>query len=109
MKIGGKDRPIRFGINQSIIFCRLRGITINQMDADIKKIIKNEVDGSEIRDLLFSALKDGARKEKQQFDFEPENVGDWMEEIETKDLEQFFVGLVDGMPKSKRKQPSKKK
>lgn len=108
MNIGGENRPVKFGINQSILFCQLRGITINMMDATIQRIVKNEVDGSEIRDLLYSALKDGARKEKKPFEFTPEDVGDWMEDVNQDELQEFFVGLSDSMPKTKRKESKKK-
>ena len=108
MNIGKENRPVKFGINQSIIFCKLRGITISKMSDVIDNIVKNEVDGSEVRDFLYSALKDGARKEKQTFDFTPEDVGDWMEDVDLEELESFFLGFIDSQPKTKRKASKKK-
>lgn len=97
MKIGGKDRPIKFGLNQSILYCELRKINISEMNKDFSKIA-NGGTGSEIRDLVWSALKDGARYEKTDFKFTNLDVGDWFDSIEEGEMEKFLQELLDSMP-----------
>ena len=101
MNIGGKNRPIKVGVNQSILYCRLRDVPINQIDEDIKKIANGTSNGSEIRDLIWAALKDGARKAKQEFEYTPEDVGDWMEDVTKDDIAGFMSELVGTAPKKK--------
>jgi hypothetical protein len=48
------------------------------MEKDLSNIENN--DGSIIRDLLWSALKDGARREKIDFPYDKYDVGDMMED-----------------------------
>lgn len=101
MKIGNKERSVKFGLNQSILYCELRGISITQMNADFSRLVAGG-NGSEIRDLIWSALKDGARFNKEEFDHDNFDVGDWMETIEEGELAKFLDELVESMPKSKK-------
>jgi hypothetical protein len=78
IKIGGKEFPLSFGINQSILYCNLRNISITEMEGELANIETS--DGSSIRDLLWSALKDGARREGIEFEYTNYDVGDMMEE-----------------------------
>lgn len=107
MIIGGEDRPIKVGVNQTIIYCELRGVPINQIDKDVQKIAKGESSGAEIRDLLYSALKDGARAAKLDFPYTPEDIGDWMDSISSEDMQGFMGELIGAAPKGKKE--SKKK
>lgn len=112
MKIGGKERPIKFGINQSVLYCELRKINITQMNAEIASFASGEYTGGEFRDLMWSALKDGARVKKEVFDFDNLDVGDWIEELDSKDMEAFIIEMSGTLPKasaSKKKVTPKKK
>jgi hypothetical protein len=88
-QIGGKTRPLKFGTNQTILFCQLRGCTMQdytelfkQKKSKSSQLDAYDLDGSEIRDLIWSALKDGARYQREEFDFTPEDVADWMDECD---------------------------
>jgi len=96
INIGGKVRPYVFGLNQSIEYCKHRNISITKMNEEIGKLMTNSGDGSEIRDLVWSALKDGARREGSEFDFTPETIADWMEVLSPDQMSD----MVNNMAKS---------
>ena len=106
MKIAGKEYPIKLGLNQSIEYCELRGITINQMNDDFTRMANGEGTGSEIRDLLWSVLKDGARVAGTKFTMSNYDVGDLIEAMSTDEMTEFMEELAGSMPK---KQPNAKK
>ncbi len=99
MKIGGKDRTIKCGLNQSFEYCELRKISISEMNADLSNIAKG--DGSQIRDLIWSALKDGARIENVEFEYTNYDIGDWLETIDDGEIEKFFKDYLKSLPKPK--------
>ena len=94
--IGGKKRPVKFGTNQTIIFNQLRGITLKEyaelFSAD--KIKNMSIDGSETRDLFWSALSDGARYKNQKFEATPETVGDWIDESDEDTMVEAFSAMM---------------
>ncbi|RLF66357.1 MAG: hypothetical protein DRN30_02290 [Thermoplasmata archaeon] len=106
MNIGGKEREIKIGLNQSILYCELRGISITDMNSDLAKLSNGT--GAELRDLIWSALKDGARVSGEEFNHTTYDVGDWIEELDPESLGTFINSLVESMPKM-RPAKSKKK
>jgi hypothetical protein len=94
--LGGKSRPVKFGTNQTILFCHLRGCTLKDYTEIFKKERLNsyEVDGSEARDLMWSALKDGARFRGQEFENTPEDVADWLDEVDELEVKKMFASIV---------------
>lgn len=109
MNIGGEERAVKFGMNQSILYCELREISINQMGEELTSIGVSGGDGSAMRDFIWSALKDGARRDKKKFPYTNYDVGDWMEDLETGQIEGFINELIDSMPKGKEDDKPKKK
>ncbi len=109
MIIGGEDRTLKFGLNQSALYCELRDISIKQMNMDIQRIAQGDGNGSEIRDMIWSALKDGARVEKQAFEFDHFEVGDWLEEVDTNEMAIAIKELAMSMPVAKKKAAEKAK
>jgi len=105
MKIGNKDRKLKFGMNQSILYCEIRDISLTQMNKELTKITDGT--GSELRDLIWSALKDGARVSKEKFEYSNFDVGDWLEELDSKEIESALNMLIESMP-SKKKIPTTK-
>jgi hypothetical protein len=99
ISFAGEQMPVNFGMQQSINYCQIRDITIGEMSADFDAMSKGKTDGSELRDLIWSALKDGARKEKKPFDLTPEDVSDIIEEMSAAEIETFTAALMDTMPK----------
>ena len=109
MNIGGLDRPIKMGLNQSIAYCELRGISITQMNKEFKRFTDGMHSGSEVRDLIWSALKDGARKAKVEFPYDNLDVGDWIEDIKPEAVIEFINKLSTTLPKADGRPNSKKK
>ena len=103
MKILGEDRPINFGMNCWIEYCELRSVSVTEMGEDLQRIGDGGGSGREIRDLLWAALKDGARKAKQPFEFDNFDIGDGMDELSQDELGKFFVEMTESM-QSKVKQ-----
>ncbi len=93
MNIGGEDRPLKFGLNQTIEFCTLREISVTQYSNDINAIT-NGGNGSQIRDLIWSALKEGARQDKKSFDYTNFDVGDWMETLAPDELKLALTQMA---------------
>ena len=109
MKIGGKDRPIKFGVNQSIEYCELRKCSITQMNKDITNLGNGNGDLSVMRDFIWSALKEGARRKGEDFKYTTYDVGDWLEDFSETEMTEFFEELVASMPKVEEKDMGKKK
>ena len=108
MKIGDKDYLLKFGLNQSILYCELRGISITQMNEDFASFANGTHTGSEIRDLIWSALKDGARFNKTEFKYNNFDVGDIMEEIDPTEITNALKTMAGTLPKVKKGVDKKK-
>jgi len=52
----------------------------------------------DIRDLVWSALKDGARQAGEPFEFDNLTVGDWMDENPAKIIAETLTELVGSLP-----------
>jgi len=111
MKINDKEYKVSFGLNQSIEYCKLRGISITEMNNEYKKLANGLGDGSEIRDLIWSSLKDGARKEKVDFELTNLDVGDLIENMSSEEMEKWILELKETLPdlRDKKKVIHKKK
>lgn len=95
LDVGGKERTVKFGTNQSVIFTELRGIQLAEYMELLKNVDEGKVDLAFTRDVMYSALVDGARVTKVQVDFTKEDVGDWIDENpETQAI--LFKIMVEG-------------
>ena len=101
MFIAGKERPLKFGINQTDLYCTLRGISVTQMNEEFQRFADGNYTGGEIRDLIWSALKDGARKEGIEFDLTNFDIGDAMEDLKEGELDKALAAMAEGMPKDR--------
>ncbi len=106
MKLGGKSYTTSWGMNQSIEYCELRGISITQMNKDLAKIATDS--GAVLRDLIWSSLKDGARKDKVELELTNFDIGDLLEDIKPGEIENFMAGMTATMPKVREKDTKKK-
>jgi len=98
IKIGEGEYPLKWGLNQTINYCNLRHCTINDYNEDIQSLAKGLTTGSELRDLIWSALKDGFRKAKKEFNLSPEDVGDLIENLNSKEINNLISSMIDEMP-----------
>ena len=98
VNIGGKDRPIKFGTNQSARYCEIRSIDLPVMRDELSNLATS--DGSSIRDLLYSALWAGCKSEKIDVDFDRYDLGDWIDDMDQKEMDKAFQFLIDSEPKA---------
>jgi hypothetical protein len=102
-KIGGKNHSMKWGLNQSMFYCELRGISIDEMNKQLTNIA---ADVSVLRDLLWSAFKDGARVDNKEFTLSNFDIADLMEDMESGEIETLLSSMTKTLPKPR---PSKKK
>ncbi len=74
VKIGGKLRPVKFGMNALRIYSEKTNSTL----ADLMNISGMSITNMIM--LVFVGLQEGARKEKQEFDFIIDDVSDWLDD-----------------------------
>ena len=107
IKLNGKQYTVSFGINQTILYCQQRDISVTTMNEEMK-LIRDDI--SITRDLIWSALKDGARLSGKEFDMTPEQVGDMMDEATPEEMHDFFTAFGGGdKPISGKRVTGKKK
>ena len=107
IKINGREYPIKWGLQQSIEYCDLRGVSISDYQKDLGKITS---DMGILRDMVWSALKDGARKAKQEFALSNMDVSDLLDEATAEESKQIVETLAGTLPqdRSKKKAVGKK-
>lgn len=89
-EIGGQRRPARFNTtNQAAEFCEIRGIGYKEYAELMTESGLQQP--SVIRDLIYSALFDGAIFEGKPVDFNKYNVGVWIDQVA--DKEQFMTDV----------------
>ncbi|GAA4299389.1 hypothetical protein [Nibribacter koreensis] len=96
----GKEYPVKFGTNQAAIYCDLQKCNLAGYHKMLASIGAQEVQGSEFRDFIYSALKDGARASKKDFDLTPEDVADLMDAVGQDEPQKFTEILQVLIPKT---------
>ena len=102
-KINGEEFPMKWGLNQSMFYCELRNVSIDEMNKELATISS---DISVLRDLLWSAFRDGARVEKKEFTMTNYDVADLMEDMKPEEMNGLVGAMTATLPKPR---PSKKK
>ena len=92
VKLGGQKRSLKFGTNSTAKYCEVRKCSLDDYLKDMK--FKN-TDGSEVRDLIFSALWAYNVTNDLETDFNTFTVGDWIDEADQKDISNIFTALAD--------------
>lgn len=123
VEIGGKERPVRFGMNAIALYNEATNTTLADFQATLQAppevvaaVRKAQEEGREsdvtwmppfstreLIALVWAGLKDGARKEKLEFsaDGQPvtlEDVGDWIDEAGPGVIETVFEALMGAQP-----------
>jgi hypothetical protein len=101
--INGKKFPMKWGLNQSMFYCELKGISIDKMNKEFSNL-GNDI--SILRDLLWSAFKDGARVDGSDFTLTNFDIADLMEDMEGDELTVLIASMTETLPKAR---PSTKK
>ena len=109
MNINGKEMPLKYGVNQTDEFCELRGITLNQYYKLLADFETGNYTFGVIRDLIWTALKDGARQAGTEFTLSVYDVGDAMDTDPAGYISEALVQLVETLPKPTDNGGAKKK
>lgn len=127
VNIGGKERSLKFGTNSTAHYCEVRGCTLNDyvndlsnlilssssdIDEDIKAAV--QMNGSEVRDLIYSSIWAFDMTNDNIVDYDRLKVGDWIDDIDQKDLNRIFTELFNSSegkvkPKESKVEGEKKK
>ena len=75
VKIGGEDRPVKFGFSALMNFCDIAGYKLN----DLGRLGEDTTLGDAVN-LIWCGLKDGARAEKKEFTLTSEDVADFLDD-----------------------------
>tara|TARA_B100001057_G_C22216973_1_gene706773 strand:- start:188 stop:514 length:327 start_codon:yes stop_codon:yes gene_type:complete len=97
--IGGKKRLFKFGINQLALYTEKHKISLSEAEMSV----------AQIRDLFWSALVCGAKKKKQEVDFDEWDVGEWIDDMDQADFETVIEAMNQSFPEGQDKKGSKKK
>lgn len=87
LKIGGKRRLLKFGTNQTAIYCDKYDLSLVGYTESLSN---DKVKPSNLRDLIWSALVAGAQYKGQEVDFDELKVGDWIDDLSQDDLNSVF-------------------
>jgi hypothetical protein len=109
INIGGELRPVHFGVNQTILYCETKGITISDYDKDVAAMASGNISGRETRLLLWSCLVDGARLSGVDFDADEQTVGDWMDEVDPDEVQKAIDDFAKQMVKKGKSNDNAKK
>jgi hypothetical protein len=111
--VGGKDRPIRFGMAANAEFCDMRDVSLSALqkaaeaaDEDESVLEEGEIDGREMQigdvlAVIYVALKDGARKRAREGHQPPSpprdwiQVADWIDEMSEARQKQLFETVME--------------
>ena len=101
INIGGKKRLLKLGTNSTAIFCDMYNIPLAEFDTYLQNPTM-----AHYRDLVYSCLKDGARKKGEEFTASPETVGDWLDEDGKMEAVMEFLGSIKA-PQNAKETPKK--
>jgi len=105
--IGGEVRPLHYGFSALAEWCDLTGSGLN----DLSKLGEN-LSLSHAIQLIYCGLKHGARRNKAEFNYNIEDVGDWIDdegmEVFTEAMEVFSESMAKINTDEKKKKVKKK-
>lgn len=96
VNIGGKVRPLKFGMNQLALFSQKINKPLDQIVFGV----------TELRELVWSGLCSAARSAGEKFEHDEWDVGDWLDEIEPAELQKILDAVTASLPEEDQ---SKKK
>jgi hypothetical protein len=100
IEIGGKHRPINFGIGALVLYCGEKGIPVARMDSAINMELMTLQD---LTDLIYCALLAGYRRARLQVDFDKNDLLDWMDDTAA------FARAMEAFASSQQPEGLKKK
>lgn len=103
IEIGGKKRPVLYGINALAEFNEGTGTTLKWIFSMMAEPLSMSM--NELRWLAYAGLKMGAQESNIPVDFDLNDVGKWLD-VDFNTFSEFMVAVSDGLPKSS--EPKKK-
>tara|TARA_Y100000593_G_scaffold92333_1_gene183570 strand:- start:603 stop:953 length:351 start_codon:yes stop_codon:yes gene_type:complete len=101
--IGGEMRPIHFGFAALSQWCELSGLGLEDLSD-----IGNKLSLANAINLIYVGLKHGARKSKEDFDMEADDVADWIDDEGMDVFNEAMNLFADQMAKITPEQKKKK-
>jgi len=102
--MGGKSRTLKFNLNANYEFCKMHGLTQQQ----VMEFFTNSLNVTAIRDMIYCALKSADMSAGRPVDYNEYTVGEWITEMAQDELERIVLGTQDANATNKEK-PGKKK
>jgi len=103
-KIGGKVRGMRFNLNCRYEFCKMHGLTEDQ----VQEYFMNRLNVDAIRDMVYCALRAADLAFGNPIDYNQYVVGEWISEMPQEEFERIVIGGQDANV-NQSKEVSKKK
>jgi len=100
--IGGEKRPFKFGINAARIFCKETGKGLDALD----KI--NQTDIESVINVIYAGLFQGAKMTNKEIDFDTWKVGEWLDDVNDKEITKAFNSLGEEGRSTKKKAVQKR-
>jgi len=101
--LAGKKHPINIDVNASALYCDLRDCGLFDYYKDVMKMVQVGANPGIVRDMIYTAIENGYRKEKKEMPegFDNFFVGENMDEMTKEDTVLFVNELVESLPKPK--------
>jgi len=106
VKIGGEERPLKFGFNTLAEFGRKTGITLSGLQT-----LGTTLTIADVITLIWCGLKEGARKEGIPFDVDEYTVGERLDEDPNlvAEMMEHYGDSQAPVEKNDKKKPTGKK
>lgn len=103
--IGGISRPVRYGWSALAMFQDMTGMSLTELS----QLDSSKMSMRHMIMFAYCGLKDGARKAKQEFPYDPEDVADWMDEDADVFMKMFGEFVRNLTPQDGKRQSGDKK
>jgi hypothetical protein len=102
IELGGKQLPIKMGINTTALYLEFKEVDMPQYYKDLLSLI--EVGNMVVlRDILYCSIREGCRREKQEFTEDNIWVGEQMDNMDEGQLKKFLLEVYQSLPQGKDK------
>ena len=90
-KIGGKNRVLRFNLNARYEFCKMHGLTQDEVRDFFGDLHNVEA----VRDMVYCALKAADLADGRQVDYNQYTVGEWISDMNQEEFNAMMLGSSD--------------
>lgn len=97
--IDGVKYPIYMSVNATAVYCDLRGVSLADYYSDLIAMLTGKSSPSVIRDIIYSCVKEGCRKEGQTLEIDNYAVGEFMDNMSAEDVKLILDAIAESLPK----------